>query len=62
MREPVNLLPKYFRHQPKKGDRTKLSDKRDPTNPFAVIFLVNPIFDRTTSPTQEFLEEFADFC
>ncbi len=43
MRESVNLLPKYFRHQPKKGDCTKFvykdnkktSEKRDPTNPFA---------------------------
>ncbi len=23
MQESVNLLPKYFRHQPKKGDRMK---------------------------------------
>ncbi len=49
MRESVNLLPKYFRHRPKKGDRTifyikitkKTSEKRDPMNPFAV-HLVNP--------------------
>ncbi len=49
MRESVNLLPKYFRHQPTKGDRTKFlykdnkktSEKRDPTNPFAG-HLVNP--------------------
>jgi hypothetical protein len=51
MRESVNLLPKYFRHQPQKGDRMKFlykdnkkkSEKRDPTNPFAV-HLVNPFF------------------
>ncbi len=50
MQESVNLLPTYFRHQPKKGDDTKFykqrqqkkpSEKRDPTNPFAV-HLVNP--------------------
>ncbi len=48
IRESVNLLPKYFRHQPKKGDGTiffakiiKKNEKRDPTNPIAV-HLVNP--------------------
>jgi hypothetical protein len=54
MRESVNLLPKYFRHQPKKGDRMKFlykitkkpSEKRDPTNPFGV-HLVNPFLSYT---------------
>jgi hypothetical protein len=49
MRESVNLLPKYFRHRPKKGDGTffyievtkKTSENRDPTNPF-IVHLVNP--------------------
>ncbi len=48
MRESVNLLPKYFGHQPKRGMvriffakiTKKTSEKRDPTNPFAV-HLVN---------------------
>jgi hypothetical protein len=32
MRESVNLLPKYFRHRPKKGDRTKFLYKDNKKN------------------------------
>jgi hypothetical protein len=53
MQEYVNLLPKYFRHQPKKGDGTiffakitkKTAEKRDHSNPFAV-HIVNPFLRR----------------
>jgi hypothetical protein len=32
MQESVNLLPKYFRHQPKKGDHTKFLYKDNQKN------------------------------
>ncbi len=32
MQESVNLLPKYFRHQPQKGDRTKILYKDNQKN------------------------------
>ncbi len=32
MQESVNLLPKYFRHQPEKGDRTKFLYKDNQKN------------------------------